>query len=82
MVFNKDYKLLPLNELTSFITNNNHLPEIPSEKEVLEDGVNMGEMNALLLKKIEELTLYIIKQQQQIDKQQTEITTIKNNMIR
>lgn len=71
IVFDKDYQLLTLNELDTYITNNKHLPDIPSEKEVLENGINVGEMNALLLKKIEELTLYIIDQQKQIDELRT-----------
>lgn len=66
-VFHDDYKLMPLSELELFVSTNKHLPEIPSEKEVIENGVNIGEINALLLKKIEELTLYIIDQQKQID---------------
>jgi hypothetical protein len=66
-VFQDDFKLMPLSELESFVSKNKHLPEIPSEKEILNDGINIGEMNALLLKKIEELTLYIIDQQKQID---------------
>ena len=74
IVFDKAYKLMPLPELNSFIATNKHLPEIPSEKEVLENGVNVGEMNALLLKKIEELTLYVIEQQKQIDVLKKSIT--------
>ncbi len=66
-VFQDDFKLMPLSELELFVNANKHLPEIPTEKEVLNDGINVGEMNALLLKKIEELTLYIIDQQKQID---------------
>jgi hypothetical protein len=67
IVFDKDYRLMPLTELSAFVTANKHLPEIPSEKEVLEKGIDIGEMNALLLKKIEELTLYVIEQQKQIE---------------
>jgi hypothetical protein len=48
-VFHDDYKLMPLSELESFVNANKHLPEIPSEKEVIENGINIGEMNALLL---------------------------------
>ena len=51
---------MPLSELESYVEANKHLPEIPSEQEVIENGINIGEMNALLLKKIEELTLYVI----------------------
>lgn len=60
-VLTKDYKLMPLNKLESFINTNKHLPDIPTEKEVLKNGVDLGEMNALLLKKVEELTLYVIE---------------------
>lgn len=66
-VFARDYKLMPLEELSVFVKQNNHLPDMPTESEVLKNGVNVGEMNALLLKKVEELTLYIIDQQKQID---------------
>ncbi|MFH0756865.1 MAG: hypothetical protein V2B15_06235 [Bacteroidota bacterium] len=59
-VFNKNYSLMPLSEVENFITANKHLPGIPSEKEVLESGINLGNMDALLLQKIEELTLYVI----------------------
>jgi hypothetical protein len=60
-VFKKDYKLLPLNELESFINKNNHLPGVPSEAEVKKEGLDVAEMDAKLLKKIEELTLYMIE---------------------
>jgi len=61
-VFKKDYELKDLEEVENFIEENNHLPDIPSEKEVLENGIQVGEMNAKLLQKIEELTLYMIEQ--------------------
>lgn len=60
-VFEPDYKLLSLEELRSFIKQHKHLPGVPSAKEVEENGVPVGEMNALLLKKIEELTLHILE---------------------
>ena len=66
-VFKPDYKLMPLDELEAFIETNNHLPDVPSETEVKENGINLAEMNAKLLQKVEELTLYIIEQQKQID---------------
>ncbi len=46
---------------------NKHLPEIPSEKEVIENGIDLAEMNKLLLKKIEEMTIILVNQQKQID---------------
>ena len=66
-VFGESYKLTPLTEVEQFIKENKHLPEIPSEAEVCKEGVSLGEMNNLLLRKIEELTLHIIAQQKQID---------------
>jgi hypothetical protein len=65
-VFAEDYKLNSLEEVEAYITKNNHLPNVPSEKEVKEEGINLGEMDAVLLRKIEELTLYIIEQDKRI----------------
>lgn len=66
-VFDKSYKLMPLYDVERFINANHHLPDVPSADEVKSNGLNMGEMNTLLMKKVEELTLYIINQQKQID---------------
>lgn len=66
-VFEKDYKLMSLNELDQFISKNGHLPEVPTTKEAIENGIELKEMNILLLKKIEELTLYTIEQQKRIE---------------
>ncbi len=66
-VFEDDYKLRSLKEVENYIRENNHLPDIPSEAEVLENGISLGEMNAKLLQKIEELTLYVIQQQKEIE---------------
>lgn len=65
-VFAPDYHLISLDSLSDYIHANKHLPDVPSEKAVLENGVNVGEMNATLLKKIEELTLYMIKQDEEM----------------
>ncbi|MCL2435962.1 MAG: hypothetical protein FWD09_07495 [Lentimicrobiaceae bacterium] len=66
-VFEDNYNLLSLKEVKQYIKQNGHLPEIPSAKEVEENGINLGEMQAKLLMKIEELTLYILDLQKQID---------------
>lgn len=66
-VFEKDYKLMGLDELDAFLKLNKHLPGIPAAEDVVQSGVELGEMNAKLLQKIEELTLYIIDLQKQID---------------
>jgi hypothetical protein len=60
-VFKQDYKLASLTEVKSYIDQNQHLPDMPSEQEVVKDGINLGEMNKLLTKKVEELTLYLIE---------------------
>lgn len=68
-VFAKDYKLPTLQEVENHIKEHNHLPDIPSEVEVKENGVSLGEMQAKLLQKIEELTLYVIEQDKMIKEQ-------------
>jgi hypothetical protein len=60
-VFENGYKLLSLKEVESYIGENKHLPEIPSAKEISNNGIDLGEMNMKLLKKVEELTLYQIE---------------------
>jgi hypothetical protein len=84
-VFEKNYNLRPLAEVENFINQNKHLPEVPAAKEMEANGVNLGEMNMLLLKKVEELTLYVIElkkeneaQRRQNEIQQREIDSIKN----
>ncbi|MEO9869315.1 hypothetical protein [Ekhidna sp.] len=62
-VFEPEYDLRSLEETAAYIQANKHLPEVPSAKEMEANGVQLGEMNMLLLKKIEELTLHLIKQQ-------------------
>lgn len=66
-VFSPNYKLKSLHEVEQYVKEYKHLPEIPSEKEVKGKGFNMAEMDGLLLKKIEELTLYVIQQQKEIE---------------
>lgn len=68
-VFKPEYNLLPLNDVKLFVDKNHHLPEMPTDKEVALKGINLGEMNKLLVKKVEELTLYLIQQKQETDKQ-------------
>ena len=84
-VFNKDYKLLSLPEVEAYIKTNKHLPGVPSADEVVKEGLDMATMDAKLLEKIEELTLYMIelkKENEQMKKENTvikeELTTIKH----
>lgn len=76
-VFDKDYNLMPLTELEQFVTKNHHLPDMPTEEEVHEEGVNLAEMNALLLKKVEELTLYVIELNKENEEIKREINELK-----
>lgn len=66
-VFTKDYKLKSLKDVESFISENKHLPDVPSANEVFSNGLDLAEMDATLLQKIEELTLYVIQQQKEIE---------------
>lgn len=66
-VFEADYKLPELAELEKFIKINRHLPEIPAAKQMVENGVNLGELNIKLLQKVEELTLHLIEKDKQIN---------------
>ncbi|HEY0055202.1 MAG TPA: hypothetical protein VGB63_07595 [Pedobacter sp.] len=65
-VFEKSYDLKSLKDVEQYITQNKHLPEIPSAKEIGKDGINVGDMQMKLLQKIEELTLYLIEQNKRI----------------
>lgn len=66
-VFGKNYNLKSLSEVDAYIKANSHLPEVPSAQEIEKNGLQLGEMNMVLLKKIEELTLHAIEQQKQIE---------------
>ena len=65
-VFKEDYELKTIHEVNNFIKENGHLPDVPNEEEVKKEGVNLGEMDAILLQKVEELTLYIIQLENRI----------------
>ena len=66
-VFEDNYLLIPIDEVETFIKANKHLPGVPSEKEVTDKGINLGDMDAILLKKIEELTLYVIELKKELE---------------
>ena len=75
-VLKKDYKLPTLNEVEQYINTNSHLPEVPSAEEVCKNGIDVAQMDATLLKKVEELTLYIIDQNKrmtELEKQNAEL---------
>jgi len=74
-VFKPAYQLPSLTEVKSYIDQNNHLPEIPSAEEIAKDGQNLGEMNKLLLKKVEELTLYLIELKSEVNQLQKQVNS-------
>ena len=76
-VFKADYSLMPLAEVDQFIKKEGHLPNIPSAAVIEEQGLNVGEMNALLMEKIEELTLYMIQQDKIIKLQEERLNALE-----
>lgn len=76
-VFDPSYKLMPIYDLKIYIEKNGHLPNVPSAKEVEIDGVNLGETARITMEKVEELTLYTIDQQEQLDDQKAAIDALE-----
>ncbi|MGX6648963.1 hypothetical protein ACWCOP_13580 [Maricaulaceae bacterium MS644] len=76
-VFEADYDLRTLAEVQAFIEENGHLPNVPSAADIAENGVNLSEMQMLLLEKVEELTLYTLAQQEQIDAMSVELASVR-----
>lgn len=76
-VFESDYALMPLSEVKQFVEEKKHLPGIPSGKEMEANGINVSEMNMLLLKKVEELTLHIIRQEKEIEELKSQFKTLQ-----
>jgi len=77
-VFENNYKPMPVFELEKYVSQNKHLPGIPSAEEVNKNGIKLAEMNKQLLKQVEELTLYLIEQSKQIQILQKEVEGLKN----
>ncbi len=76
-VFEEDYNVGTLKGLESYIKANKHLPEMPTAKEVEANGIALGEINKLLLKKVEELTLHLIEKENQLDAQNIKISALE-----
>ncbi|MBS7565387.1 hypothetical protein KHS38_13325 [Mucilaginibacter sp. Bleaf8] len=84
-VFKPTYKLPSLAEVKEYIDKNKHLPDMPSEQEVAKEGISLGEMNKLLVKKMEEMTLYMIEQNKRIEdlqKQNMKIRRVIGSLAR
>lgn len=82
-VFEPDYELRTLKETKAYISENKHLPEIPSAAEIGENGIDLGDMNMRLLKKIEELTLYqieLLERLEQLEFKNAEIDELKKKI--
>jgi len=79
-VFEGKYNLRSLDKLAAYIKENGHLPEIPSEEEVLKEGIRLEEMNKKLLQKIEELTLYLLEQNQKNKDQEARIKALEEKL--
>jgi hypothetical protein len=79
-VFSPKYRLRPLSEVAAYIQQNHHLPEIPSEAEVKEQGVSLGEMQSKLLAKVEELTLHMIQAEARNDRLEREVRELRSKV--
>jgi hypothetical protein len=79
-VFEKDYELPSLEQIKSYIDENKHLPDVPSAKEMAAKGIDVEEMNMLLLKKVEELTLYVIRQESETSFLKEKITLMESEL--
>ncbi len=79
-VFADDYRLAPLSEVEAHIAANKHLPGIPSASEVAQKGVNLGDVQAALLAKVEEITLHLIAQEKSLNALQAENAALKTRV--
>ncbi|MBK9578022.1 MAG: hypothetical protein IPO40_13185 [Fibrobacteres bacterium] len=81
-VFKPGYKLASLSEVEAFTQANGHLPEVPSAQDVEKNGLDLAQMNLVLLKKVEELTLHAISQQKLLEAQRSELVAQKDRLDR
>lgn len=79
-VFEEDYSLMPLADLKIYIDDKGHLPNVPSEKELAEEGLDLAQMNKLLMQKIEELTLYILEQNDKSEELEKKIEELQEQI--
>jgi hypothetical protein len=81
-VFAPSYRLLPLTELSKYLTQHHHLPEITPAKEMQVEGLNLGDNQTRLLQKVEELTLYLIEKDKQLSVQKAKLLNLEQRMER
>lgn len=80
-VFEKNYKLMPLKEVETYIKANKHLPNVPSADEIImNNGINLAQTQTILLRKIEELTLYLIEQNKRLEAFEKENSLMKTKL--
>jgi hypothetical protein len=77
-VFEPSYKLMPLQELRAFVSQEKHLPNVPNAREVKEQGLNLSQFQMRLLEKLEELTLYTLTQDERLSTQQQELLRLQD----
>ncbi|MBR5373258.1 MAG: hypothetical protein IK131_01125 [Paludibacteraceae bacterium] len=77
-VFEEGYDLKSLDEVEAFVKSNKHLPGVPSASELKENGMNVSEMSNILLEKVEELTLHLIRLQKEVEQLREENNALKN----
>jgi hypothetical protein len=80
-VFYTNYRLRPLSEVEQYIKQYGHLPEVPSVEEVEKNGIDLGDNQATLLKKIEELTLYVIEQNKQLQELNNQVKAVQEENV-
>jgi hypothetical protein len=79
-VFDPSYKLPTLEETEKYVKENHHLPEVPTAADIAKDGMSLNEMNIILLKKVEELTLYMIEMKKENDARKAENDQMKQEI--
>jgi hypothetical protein len=79
-VFSPSYRLMPLPEVKNYITKNGHLPDVPAEAEVMKNGIDLQEMQAVLLRKVEELTLHLITIEEENKKLRNRVDAINASL--
>ncbi|GAB5401401.1 MAG: hypothetical protein Aureis2KO_29860 [Aureisphaera sp.] len=78
-LLNPDYRLPSLTELENYVKSHHHLPNVPSAQEIDKEGLSLKEMNLLLLEKVEELTLYTLEQQKEIETLKKKVAEISKS---
>lgn len=79
-VFQPYYNLMPLGEVSDFITKHGHLPGVPSAKQIVESGLDVAKTDAMLMEKIEEITLHLIAMEKRVAEVEKENNALKQQL--